>query len=177
MNNQFVFTTILNNNFNIENIFQQILENIHNTNIIEINNLHDNLNNNLQDNLNDNLQDNLHDNLNNNLQDNLQDNLHDNSNNDEYVEFHIEFGYYNEELSENNYFKSCEEINNKLGHPCKIKKDDSILNEKCLICIENYKINELKRVLPKCQHFFHKKCIDKWFKKNASCPICRDKIF
>ena len=42
--------------------------------------------------------------------------------------------------------------------------------------MEKYKILEFKRELPICKHYFHKKCIDKWLKKNASCPICRDKI-
>ena len=35
---------------------------------------------------------------------------------------------------------------------------------------------EYKRELKKCQHAFHKKCIDKWFYQNSenmSCPICR----
>ena len=71
-------------------------------------------------------------------------------------------------------FKSCKEINEKLCcNPIRIKKNDEILGEECLICCDNYKIYEYKRILPKCSHIFHKKCIDKWFKKNSTCPICR----
>jgi hypothetical protein len=77
---------------------------------------------------------------------------------------------------ENNYFKNCKEINNCIGKSHKIKKDDHIVNESCLICIEKYNVGEFKRYLPKCNHYFHKKCIDKWLRKNASCPICRDKL-
>ena len=60
-----------------------------------------------------------------------------------------------------------------------IKKDDKLIKdgEKCVICLEKYKVNEYKREL-KCGHVFHKKCIDKWFKKccdNKSCPLCRIK--
>ena len=74
------------------------------------------------------------------------------------------------------YFNSCKEINNKIGKPVKLKENDFALNENCLVCLEKYKILEYKRVLPNCKHYFHKKCIDKWLKKNASCPICRNKI-
>jgi hypothetical protein len=58
-----------------------------------------------------------------------------------------------------------------------IKKEDKLIqnNEVCAICLNNYKTNEYKRELNKCNHIFHKKCIDKWFKNsdNKSCPLCR----
>lgn len=73
-----------------------------------------------------------------------------------------------------NYFKYCKDIDEKICKSQKIKKDDDILDKSCLICMEEYKEGMFKRLLPKCKHFFHKKCIDKWLKKNASCPICRD---
>jgi hypothetical protein len=91
------------------------------------------------------------------------------------LEFDIQFEVL-ENNKKNNYFKSCSEINEKLDKPIKIKKDDKILLEQCFICIENYKSLEYKRILPNCNHCFHKKCIDKWIKKKASCPICRDEI-
>jgi hypothetical protein len=71
------------------------------------------------------------------------------------------------------YFKNCKEINEKISKPVKIKKDDSLLKEECLICMDKYKIGEFKRLLPKCSHYFHKKCIDKWLKKKCTCPVCR----
>jgi len=58
----------------------------------------------------------------------------------------------------------------------KIKKDDPIINETCSICFDEFKENEFKRSLDECNHTFHKKCIDKWFRKNSSsmnCPLCR----
>ncbi len=50
------------------------------------------------------------------------------------------------------------------------KKDD--INEKCIICLENYTQKCYKRNLP-CNHYFHKKCIDKWILKcKPTCPLC-----
>ena len=72
-----------------------------------------------------------------------------------------------------NYFKNCKEINDTLGKPYKLKKDNMILDE-CLICMDNYKVGEFVRNLSNCNHCYHKKCIDKWLKKNGSCPICRN---
>ncbi len=40
----------------------------------------------------------------------------------------------------------------------------------CVICLEN--INGNKKTL-QCGHTFHTKCIQKWLKKNKTCPICR----
>jgi hypothetical protein len=58
----------------------------------------------------------------------------------------------------------------------KIKENDPILEETCSICYEKFDTGEYKRILPKCNHFFHKKCIDKWFRNNIcemNCPLCR----
>jgi cysteinyl-tRNA synthetase len=81
----------------------------------------------------------------------------------------------NDHLEENiNYFKYCKDIDDKICKSVKIKKNDDILGTSCLICMDEYKEGTFKRLLPKCKHCFHKKCIDKWLKKNASCPVCRD---
>ena len=104
-------------------------------------------------------------------------------NQNEYYELDIHFG-----LSEQNdihnylhntdldHFHYCYEIDEKTNKSVKIKKNDKILKEQCFICMDEYKVNQLKRLLPKCNHYFHKKCIDKWLKKKASCPICRDEL-
>ena len=73
-------------------------------------------------------------------------------------------------------FKTCKEINEKICRATKIKSNDDILNTSCLICMENYKENEYKRILPLCNHVYHKKCIDKWLKTTATCPVCRTKL-
>ena len=51
---------------------------------------------------------------------------------------------------------------------------DHIIDSTCVICIEEYKDNDNIRQLP-CQHVFHQKCIDSWFLKRQTCPICRQK--
>jgi len=96
-----------------------------------------------------------------------------NENNEHYHPIHFHIHHFD---NDNNYFKSCHEINEKLKKSERIKKCDSILNENCFICMDNYKESQLKRELPSCKHYFHKKCIDKWLKKKASCPICRDEL-
>jgi len=55
-------------------------------------------------------------------------------------------------------------------------KDPELCQSCCPICIDNFKENEYFRELS-CKHVFHKKCIDRWFKKDHSdCPMCRTKI-
>ena len=33
-------------------------------------------------------------------------------------------------------------------------------NERCLVCLEHYQVDEELRQLSKCSHFFHRQCID-----------------
>ncbi|XP_055825446.1 RING-H2 finger protein ATL13-like [Solanum dulcamara] len=43
----------------------------------------------------------------------------------------------------------------------------------CAVCLENFKVGDKCRLLPKCNHTFHVHCIDSWLQKTAACPICR----
>ncbi|KAJ4828249.1 hypothetical protein Tsubulata_051260 [Turnera subulata] len=45
----------------------------------------------------------------------------------------------------------------------------------CCICLAKYSNNDELRELP-CSHFFHKDCVDKWLKINASCPLCKIEV-
>jgi len=90
--------------------------------------------------------------------------------------FVIEFEFNIENPVENipNYFKNIKEINNTLGKPIYINKKDEVLQDKeCLICLEKFEYKKYKRVLKCCNNIYHKSCIDRWFKKNSTCPACR----
>ncbi|CAN4081132.1 unnamed protein product [Withania somnifera] len=47
------------------------------------------------------------------------------------------------------------------------------LDSECVICLSEFEIGEKIKVLPKCNHGFHVKCIDKWLNSHSSCPTCR----
>ena len=93
-----------------------------------------------------------------------------------YTTFYITFPI---EEKEEKIIKSNKDRLKHLNKYCKINKNDPIiLNEStCIICMDNYKIGEFKRVL-NCNHTFHKKCIDKWLLKSDKmlCPLCRENI-
>ncbi|MBA0750352.1 hypothetical protein Gogos_001766, partial [Gossypium gossypioides] len=46
-------------------------------------------------------------------------------------------------------------------------------DSECLICLSEFTAGERLRFLPKCNHGFHVRCVDKWLKSHTSCPKCR----
>ena len=59
-----------------------------------------------------------------------------------------------------------------------IKEHENIAQETvCTICQDHETQSErpLWRIL-RCQHSFHKHCIDHWFERNVHCPVCRTDI-
>ncbi|XP_020212853.1 probable E3 ubiquitin-protein ligase XERICO [Cajanus cajan] len=43
----------------------------------------------------------------------------------------------------------------------------------CCVCLSAFEANQEVSQLP-CKHFFHRGCLDKWFRnKHATCPLCR----
>jgi len=84
---------------------------------------------------------------------------------------------YNDD-GEYDYFVNCKEINSKVCKQIRIKEnDDLIINKECCnICCEDYIVGQYKRILPSCNHVFHKKCVDKWLKTKSNCPICRNEL-
>lgn len=68
-----------------------------------------------------------------------------------------------------------------LGKYRRILENDQVLGDRCPICLEEYKEGFYKRTL-ECRHTYHKKCIDRWFRKQYNncgelvCPICRYRI-
>lgn len=52
------------------------------------------------------------------------------------------------------------------------KKTKDNVNKSCTICLEPFKSNNKLYGLS-CNHYFHKKCIERWFRGNITCPTCR----
>ena len=48
-------------------------------------------------------------------------------------------------------------------------------NLTCNICLENFEIGNILRIL-ECNHEFHENCILTWLKKNNTCPVCRHEL-
>lgn len=47
------------------------------------------------------------------------------------------------------------------------------LDTECVICLSELAAGDRLRLLPKCNHGFHVRCIDKWLSSHSSCPKCR----
>lgn len=43
----------------------------------------------------------------------------------------------------------------------------------CPICLASFAQGEKIRLLPGCQHCFHRPCVDLWLVRNRTCPICK----
>lgn len=67
-------------------------------------------------------------------------------------------------------------INNRLLSLMTIKKfnpERDIDMVKCLVCQEEFKIDDMVRILF-CGHEYHKDCVDPWLTHhNGTCPYCR----
>ncbi|CAM9744011.1 unnamed protein product, partial [Phaeothamnion confervicola] len=47
-------------------------------------------------------------------------------------------------------------------------QDDSC----CGICLNNFELGQEIRSL-RCDHFFHRGCVDSWFRLSSLCPFCK----
>ena len=50
------------------------------------------------------------------------------------------------------------------------------LDTLCSICREQIKNNDVVKKIKKCNHFYHLTCIDKWFERKSTCPVCRKDV-
>ncbi|KAI8868355.1 hypothetical protein GQ42DRAFT_125382 [Ramicandelaber brevisporus] len=59
-------------------------------------------------------------------------------------------------------------------HPLQAAPPTSTVHESCSICIEEFAVDDIVRVLPSCRHVFHSACIDPWLTAtSALCPLCK----
>ncbi|KAL8539387.1 hypothetical protein ACS0TY_001130 [Phlomoides rotata] len=54
--------------------------------------------------------------------------------------------------------------------------DQGVGFTECPICLGEFSDGEKIRVLPKCHHCFHVKCVDTWLACHSSCPTCRQSL-
>ena len=90
----------------------------------------------------------------------------------------------NSNESNNNESNDNESNNNSLGLRNNQNENviiEPIYSDTCSICLikygdekKNNNIADDTKVFLKCGHMFHKSCISKWLKENASCSLCRE---
>ena len=57
-----------------------------------------------------------------------------------------------------------------------LKKDIIDKNSSCTICLDDFEPDNKVRIV-KCEHVFHRECIDKWLlENNFTCPTCREEV-
>ena len=47
----------------------------------------------------------------------------------------------------------------------------------CVVCLEMIKCKDKLGEIVRCKHTFHLKCIDKWVRVSAICPMCRNVVY
>ncbi|KAJ1384227.1 Zinc finger, RING-type [Sesbania bispinosa] len=53
---------------------------------------------------------------------------------------------------------------------------ENIPATECPICLAEFEKGDKLRMLPKCNHGFHVRCIDTWLVSHSSCPNCRHSL-
>ena len=57
--------------------------------------------------------------------------------------------------------------------PVKVYGCGEVIDDVCAICLGEFVDGEKVRVLPRCAHGFHVRCVDAWLVSHGSCPTCR----
>lgn len=57
------------------------------------------------------------------------------------------------------------------GFTFKYQSGCLLMDNRCCICHEKYKPEDMLHMLP-CNHVFNRKCILEWYQKSETCPIC-----
>jgi hypothetical protein len=56
-----------------------------------------------------------------------------------------------------------------------VQQDDIPKEKQCVVCLSEFQPGEQVRTL-RCNHSFHKDCVDTWLHRNKTCPICKREI-
>ena len=71
-----------------------------------------------------------------------------------------------------------ETLPSKPFDPNTFQLSDEDKTPQCAICLSSYVPGEMLRELPcDSRHHFHMDCVDDWLKLNATCPVCRSRLF
>ena len=72
-------------------------------------------------------------------------------------------------------------IISKIFSKKKVKDIDEYIVEKkligyeCLICLDEFNQGQ-QIIMIKCGHLYHKPCLDSWFLKKKTCPLCDEQL-
>ena len=53
--------------------------------------------------------------------------------------------------------------------------ETKLIGYECLICLDEFNQGQ-QIIMIKCGHLYHKPCIDKWFLKKKTCPLCDEQL-
>jgi len=53
--------------------------------------------------------------------------------------------------------------------------DKKLFGYECLICLDEFNQGQ-QIVMIKCGHIYHKACLDSWFLKKKTCPLCDEQL-
>ncbi|CAD6236192.1 unnamed protein product [Miscanthus lutarioriparius] len=59
---------------------------------------------------------------------------------------------------------------------CRADGAAAVAADVCAICLGEFADGEKVRVLPRCAHGFHVRCVDTWLLSHDSCPTCRGSV-
>ena len=88
----------------------------------------------------------------------------------------------NDEEENNNKDEENKEIKTLIDTPLinetdnKLSKGQSVHNETCNVCLEDFIEGEDIKLL-QCNHGFHDECIRKWIVQKGKCPVCIRPVF
>ncbi|KAK6923800.1 Zinc finger, RING-type [Dillenia turbinata] len=59
----------------------------------------------------------------------------------------------------------------------KYKIGDSVVEEnECCVCLNEFREDQMLRVMPICGHSFHRCCADTWLRSHQTCPMCHELV-